>query len=226
MNPSQFQQIQAYPHIKGQIASTIDLFISDVRSILQLPLHIIREMTPRQGVTLIALEGGCNFLSCTAMLDIIAGISVCLYFRNSRIGFETDNDRGDRFRDLLVSYYPWNFETLDSMDVSRVLWKYLRNPLVHNLGILPFRGTTVSNININRIQINKSPMDYQEVIQLESISRPMELSSAFDLDHSIFNVNIPPLYWGLHQLLRNLFSDATQMNLVETWYGNQFTGIP
>lgn len=218
MNPSEFEQIQIYPRIKALCANTLDLNIADLRSMLQLPLTIKREMAPGPDISLIEMTGGCNFASCVLMLDIVAGLSVCLYFRQGRIGLDTNGDRGNRFRKVLEGYYPWQYEDLDNRQVSRILWEFLRNPLVHSLGMLPFRVMCGS---LNRVQINKSALELQRILELEAVSRPLWLSSSFELDRSIFHVNIPPLYWGLHQLFRNLFSDANQMRQVEIWYENQ-----
>lgn len=223
MMPSRFPEIQSYPHIRGLCADALDLYIADLRSMLQLPLRIRREMGPGPDILLVDAEGGGSFASCTLMLDVIAGLSVCLYSRQGRIGLETSRDRGDRYREFLQQYYPWEYESLDSGQVSEILWEFLRNPLVHSLGILPFRGIAV---NANRVQINKSALLFQQILELENVARPIWLSSTFELERSTFHVNIPPLYWGLHQLLRNLFSDVNQMGLVETWFENQATGRP
>ena len=148
MMPSRFPEIQSYPHIRGLCADALDLYIADLRSMLQLPLRIRREMGPGPDILLVDAEGGGNFASCTLLLDVIAGLSVCLYSRQGRIGLETSRDRGDRYREFLQQYYPWEYESLDSGQVSEILWEFLRNPLVHNLGILPFRGiAAIERIN-------------------------------------------------------------------------------
>lgn len=223
MLPSQIAETQRYPHTSRQCAKTIDLYVADLRSMLQLPLKIRREGDLPPGTLLVDMEGGCNFASCILMLDIIAGLSVCLYFRQNAIGFETNRDRGPRFREFLEQYYPWEYEDLDKGQVSEILWQFLRNPLVHALGILPVTGMPGS---INSIQVNKSAINLEEILELENIPRSLWLSSTFELEHSTFHVNVPPLYWGLHQLFRNLLSDASQMHLVETWYKNQVTKTP
>ena len=94
---------------------------------------------------------------------------------------------------------------------------------MHALGILPVTGMPG---NINRIQANKSALNLEEILELENVPRPPRLSSTFELELSTFHVNVPPLYWGLHQLLRSLLSDASQMHLVEAWYKNQVTKTP
>lgn len=223
MIPSEIATVQTYSHIKGQCAKTLDLYIKDLRSMLQLPLKIRREGDLPPGTLLVDMEGGCNFASCILMLDIIAGLSVCLYFRQNAIGLETNRDRAPRFREFLEQYYAWEYEGLDKGQVSEILWQFLRNPLVHALGVLP---VTEMPGSINRIQVNKGALNLKEVWELENVSRPLTLSSTFELEHSTFHVNVPPLYWGLHQLFRNLFSDADQMHLVETWYKNQAAKSP
>jgi hypothetical protein len=223
MIPSQIAEVQTYPHIRGLCTRTLDLYIADLRSMLQLPFKIRQETDLPPGTLLIDMEGGCNFASCTLVLDVISGLSVCLYFRRNLIGLETSRDRGDRFKEFLESYYPWEYEFLDKRQVGDILWQLLRNPLVHALGILPFTGLSQS---INRAQINKSALSLEQVLELENIARPHWLSSTFELVNSTFHVNVPPLYWGLHQLFRNLFSDTNQMRLIETWFENQATRSP
>lgn len=217
MIPSQIAP-DTYPHIKTLCSRTLDLHIMDLRSMLQLPLKIQREPDS----LLLEIEGGCNFASCTLILDVISGLSVCLYFRENKIGLNTNRDRGPRFKEFIEHYYPWQYESLDKKDVSKALWKFLRNPLVHTLGVLPLAAASRT---VERVQINKSPLEMQEILDLED-SRSYRLSSTFELVNSTFHVNIPPLYSGLHQLFRNLFSDDNQMRLVETWYENQVAKSP
>ena len=124
--------------------------------------------------------------------------------------------------DNVDDYYPWEYESLEKTRVSEILWEFLRNPLVHALGILPFKGISP---DVNRVRINKSPLSLQEILDLENL-RPSKLSSTFELEKSTFHVNIPPLYSGLHQLFRDLFSDANQMGLVEDWHKKRMTNKP
>ena len=215
MNPSQFPEVQSYTRVRAQLAKTIDLYIADLRSMLQLPLKTVRKRDTEPDILLIDLQGSCNFASCTLILDFIAGLSVCFYFRQGEIGIETERDRGDRFKELLNKYYPWQYESLEKGMVSNILWKFLRNPLVHTLGVLPKDGKCV---NITRVQINKSDLTSSQIQELENTSRSGWLASTFELTDSTFHVNIPCLYWGLHQLLRNLFSDNGQMTQIEKWY--------
>lgn len=189
---------------------------------LQLPLRIKREMAPEPDILLVDMEGGANFATSTFMLDVVAGLSVCLYFRQGKIGLETKGDRGDRFKELLQEYYPWKYGELQKTQVTQILWEFLRNPLVHTLGILPFG---VTSLNVSRVQVDKVPLSLQEILHLEE-TRPLGLSSPFELERSVFHVNIPRLYSGLHQLFRNLFSDVNQMHLVEDWHEKQATKRP
>lgn len=215
MNPSRFPQVQSYGQVRAQLAKTIDLYIADLRSMLQLPLRIIRKRDTEPDLLLVELEGGCNFASGTLILDIVAGLSVCFYFRQKGIGLETERDRADRFKEFLKKYYPWQYESLGKDRVSDILWKFLRNPLVHSLGVLPLNGKCA---DITRVQVNKSDLTSVQIQELEDASRPAWLPSAFELRNSTFHVNIPSLYWGLHELLRTLFSDDDEMSRVENWY--------
>jgi hypothetical protein len=106
MIPSQIAEVQTYPHIRELCTRTLDLYIADLRSMLQLPFKIRQETDLPPGTLLIDMEGGCNFASCTFILDVISGLSVCLYVRHNLIGLETSRDRGDRFKEFLESYYP------------------------------------------------------------------------------------------------------------------------
>jgi hypothetical protein len=70
-----------------------------------------------------------SFSSGLRICYAIAGVSTTLY--------EQSGSNGERFRQLLLNYYPFILEpanAVPSIDAARTLWSVFRNSLAHDLG--------------------------------------------------------------------------------------------
>jgi hypothetical protein len=184
--------------LKQMLQAQVDMQIEDVRALLRLPLQ-------EAGVA------GCNFSTAAIILNIIAGASVCLYEASTSSLAERGN-RGDRFRSLVMTYYP-SGEVLAPAELASVLYDAARNPLAHSLGF-SYREDQAGT----RVAILKDPLTPDQVAELESSdSRPRWLPptvSRSDLSDGTveYRLSVPTLYWGLHRMLHSLLSDPLQVS--------------
>jgi hypothetical protein len=104
---------------------------------------------------------GCNFASVAVLFNLIAGASVCFYDTSSKA--LTNGDRGKRFRDVLIGFFPWP-SAIAPKDGADVFYKFGRNPMAHALGLdVP---------NAPDIGINKGPLSERKILELEDEATP------------------------------------------------------
>ncbi len=195
MNPSEFSAAKPYPAIVKILQIQVDMQFEDVRSMLLLPLH--RYM------------GGCNFATANFICNIISGISAILYK-------PTEGLQNDRFKDLMKKYYPWSEEGFEPQLGTDIIYKWMRNPITHRLGfVLPQKGE-------HRITIAKSPLNIQQIEDLENLSKSSILKTIEDKGDGIYSINVLGFYRGLHKMLKKLFEDKNEMQRTnEYWEKNK-----
>lgn len=98
MNPSEFPEVQGYPEVVNFLKFQVDMMFEDIRVLLQLPLY--------------DLKAGCNFTVSAMLFNIIAGVSVCFYDASTEALIQRGG-RGNRFKNMLINYYPWESESID-----------------------------------------------------------------------------------------------------------------
>jgi hypothetical protein len=162
----------------------------DVRGMLKLPL-------PKQGIS-----GGCNFAATAVLCNLISGISRILY-NSDKSGAR------ELFRELLRCYYPWEAGELKQRDYKiEILYKVIRNPLVHSLG--------VDDKSDKQIVIEKRPLSIRQINKIErSYKRPRWVKRAVRIEDNKCIINVPGLYWGTYHMLIRLLKDTRQMALTE-----------
>jgi hypothetical protein len=204
MLPSDFPEVSEYPFLKKLLKMQIDMQINDVRTMFQLPKHEV------------GLDAGCNFAITAILLNIISGSSV-LFFNidpTNPISVFKSGKRGERFRGLLEKYYPWvGDDDLPTQECIELLYGQTRNPLTHSLGldkpinrqiVLSKEAITITQINELEDSQSRPPWAQKTIIRLKSTGSYEELA-----------ISIPALYWGVHRLLHNLFSDSIQVGSAE-----------
>ncbi len=131
---------------------------------------------------------------------------------HSSFFLENPGGSGTKFKKVLGEYYPWDAEVLDKDDVIDILYRSLRNPLTHALGLYQPDET-------RRSRIVKSRLTPKQIAEIEnSDNRPPWLPPTVTLSQSGFfryDINIPSLYWGVFQLLCNLLKDRKQLEKSE-----------
>jgi hypothetical protein len=193
--PSQFPEVQGYPHLLKMLQDAVDLHFDDLRTILQLPTA--------------GLNAGCNFTAAARLFDLISGASV-LFYRTSPKKAREVYGSGEKFRRLLRDRFPWaDIEpAVPRVDAIKVLYDWSRNLLAHSLGIDDGSQAVVL--------IDKAPMSIERVNELETSSvLPTWTAPAVRLRNGDYVVSVSGLYWGVHRMLHSVFGDATSIGQAE-----------
>ncbi len=119
-----------HPNLERFVRDQIDPLLREVHAMFMLPI----EGTP-------GLDAKCHFLATAGLLGVVSGVSVTLYQNPSLSGLSQRGQRGEAFRTVLTSHYPWDEEpevegAIRELDAAKVLYDAFRNPLSHSLGVL------------------------------------------------------------------------------------------
>src|SRR4051812_37463160 len=121
MLPSSFPELKGLPRtsLRRLCRDHFDMQIEDVRVLLRMPKA--------------GYPAGCNFAAAAVLFNLIGGASVCFYDTSPQ-ALATAGDRGKRFKDMLIAFFPWP-AGISAKDGADVFYKYARNPLAHALGL-------------------------------------------------------------------------------------------
>jgi len=97
-----------------------------------------------------------------------------------------------------------------------MLYSFARNPLTHALGL------DAARVHDPLMEIGKGPLTSCQILQLEDESdRPeFTLPTIYEYERLApgddrYVIDVRALYWGVHRMLRALFSDETQATAAE-----------
>jgi hypothetical protein len=187
MLPSQFPEVSvaSEPSLKWMLAEHVDIQIADLRVLLRLP-------TKR-------LPAECNFTAAAMLFNLIAGASVCFYNASEKT-MKRPPPAGKHFRGVLEECFPWDAGTVAAKDGARVLWKYSRNPLAHNLGLDHESAPT--------IQIRNNRVGPTRIIALEDSEKlPAWAKPPLRPMGPHYVIDVCGLYWGTHRMLHAVLAD-------------------
>jgi hypothetical protein len=165
--------------------------IADVRVLLRMPKA--------------GYPAGCNFAAVAVIFNLIAGVSVCFYHASPKA--LRNGDRGKRFKNVLIDFFPWP-SNIAPKDGASVFYKFGRNPMAHALGLdVP---------DAPEIGINKGALSERRVLELEDAANlPKWAAPALRRQGDDYEIGVAGLYWGFHRLLRSLFADQQQSDAAE-----------
>ncbi len=117
-----------YPLVYDFVFNHVRMQFEDVGAMLRLPMQAH------------GLNNGCNFASASVICNLISGISVTIFQpavtqRPDRHGNMQTIGSGEAFREFVKAFYPEPSPQRRS-DVADVLYRQLRNPFAHALGVL------------------------------------------------------------------------------------------
>jgi len=116
-------------------------------------------------------------------------------------GEDHGEELGERLQAVLKELYPWQPGERRKAK-AKVLYYFVRNPLVHNLGIDDPRRPKK---NMRRIPIRKRRLTDRELVELETARTPPAwVGLAVRREGRRWNLYVPALYWGTFHLLRRL----------------------
>jgi hypothetical protein len=214
VKPSEYPEVQAFPHLRDLLERQVDMQFDDVRTLLQLP-H-----PPDLGA-------GCNLSLANILFTLIGGASV-MFFRADISYFERYKGSGKRFKALMREHYPWQpDDSLSPGEASGLIYTFARNPLTHSFGIGKsahlFPGApSVAN---QPIWLAKGAFSPSQADLILSGQRPRPVGLPPTLEDHLGGVvlSVPSLAWGTAAMCRSLFADKGQSAAAEKLAG-EFLG--
>lgn len=117
-----------YKHVYDFVLDHVRMQYEDAGAMLRLPMQAH------------SLNNGCNFASASVICNLISGVSVTIFQpaviqRRGKSGKMQMIGSGEAFKEFVKAFYPDPSPQRRS-DVADVLYKQLRNPFAHALGVL------------------------------------------------------------------------------------------
>ena len=191
MLPSEFLEVQGYPSLKRLLEAQVDMQFADLRTLL--------------------LVNGCNFAAAAVLFNIIAGSSVCFYNR-SKQALTEKKARGERFKEVLERFYPWQEEPIPKEQYVSLLYDQARNPLAHSLGLdAPPEGSMGKQVVLGKWCLTEAQVRELEESPSRPVWAPPTIVHPKPLAYGATElaISVPTLYWGVHRMLHALFADST-----------------
>ena len=187
MKPSESPNLVNYRAVYRFFRKHLDMQFNDVRTLMKLPRSA-------QG-----LPAGCNFVVAAALANLVGGFAEVLYA--APLSMNRSRQSGERLQAVLRELYPWQRGERRQAK-AKVLYYFIRNPLVHNLGIDDPRRPKKY---MRRILIRKRRLTDRELVGLETAHNPPAWAGlAVRREGRRWNLYVPALYWGTFHLLRRL----------------------
>jgi hypothetical protein len=201
---------QAYPTVHAFVYHHVRMQFEDVGAMLRLPLQA-------QGVT-----NGCNFAAASVICNLLSGISVTIFQpavtrRPVRHGRMQIIGSGEAVREFVQAYYP-EAAAARRAEVAGVLYRQLRNPFAHALGVLT---PGAPRLDISRLSSPNAatPGDGITAAELtaieESPQRPGNIPAGVQGADPNWQIIVDLLYRDALDMMVALAQDAHQMNQAE-----------
>lgn len=118
----------SYPLVYRFVVDHVRMQFEDVGAMLRLPMQA-------HGLT-----NGCNFASASVICNLLSGVSVTIFQpavteKRDRNGKMRPIGSGEAFTEFVKAFYP-DPALQRRAEVADVLYRYLRNPFAHALGVL------------------------------------------------------------------------------------------
>jgi hypothetical protein len=157
---------------------------------------------------------GCNFAIAQVLAAVVSGVSVTLYAHSG--------SKGQRFKSLLVNYYPWSEEPIHErgdVEHARMIYALFRNPLTHDLGLDLERRQRTQKVLIKRLTTEDGRAGHTEsgVEALEFAERPPRLSPVLRVEEGRVVLLVEAFYWGVRKMLLKLNADAARVAKAEAF---------
>ena len=177
-------------------------YLSDVHSMLRLPIPNYR------------ILAGCNFAIAQVLLATISGVSTTLYSQSG--------EKGKRFKNLLVDYYPWKREppsTIATTQVAETIYSVFRNPLTHDLGLDIEKKAKTPLVKLKRRATKNKTRGLleKEIEALEqAVTRP-NMSATVVVRPNATVLLVEALYWGVRIMIEELVADKARMKAADSF---------
>jgi hypothetical protein len=204
-----YQPLRLDPATPSAVRQLIDrlesLSFADVHTMLRLPVPNYR------------LRAGCNFAITHVLTTAIGGLSTTLYRKGQK--------DGELFMGLLKDYYPWHLEPhqdVSPAEAARIIYKVIRNPLTHELGLDLRNKSKAVTVKIKRCvrPDKKRGLTEKWIEQLEAGTRP-RISQAIIVRPDAQVLLVEALYWGIRRMVEGMTSDTHLMARAEAFLASR-----
>lgn len=193
MLPSEYPEVQSYPHLQRLLANHIDMQFEDLRLLLK---------QPRGRSTV-----GANFATAAVLFNVISGASVCFY-KTSWAGFTAKTGSGEKFKKALRHHFPFSEIQIPKEKTIEVFYYYSRNPLAHAFGL---GDPKVIDVHLAKSKLTKARVtELEDSPTLPVWSRPALTETGIQGPPPSYRISISGLYWGVHRMLQSIFADTSQ----------------
>jgi hypothetical protein len=195
-----------YPRVHDFVNNQVRMQFEDVGAMLRLPMQAY------------GLINGCNFASASIICNLLSGISVTLFqpavFQKPGKGGKMQTiGSGEAFKEFVKAFYPEPAAQQRS-DVADVLYKQLRNPFAHALGVL---SSGAYQLNVQKIlSSNGDGLSQTEVAAVEeSPQRPSGVTLGVRGSGNHWTITVDYLYRDALDMMVSLAQNASQMQGAE-----------
>ena len=202
---------RSFPLVYEFVFNHVRMQFEDIGAMVRLPMQAH------------GLNNGCNFASVSVICNLISGVSVTIFQpavsqKADRHGNLQVIGSGEAFKEFVRAFYPDPTAQRRS-DVADVLYKQLRNPFAHALGVLS-RGAfqlQIKKVLSTNATTSGDGLTQAEVAAIEeSPQRPGGIPLGVQGSGNQWEITVDFLYRDALDMMVGLARDTTQMQQAET----------
>lgn len=199
-----------YPLVYAFVFDHVRMQFEDIGAMLRLPMQAH------------GLPNGCNFASASIICNLISGVAVTIFQpavtqKPDKHGNMQTIGSGEAFREFVKAFYP-DASPQRRSDVADVLYRQLRNPFAHALGVLskgPFQ-LAIKKVVSAHAATKGDGLTQAEVAAIEeSPQRPSGIPLGVQGSSNQWEIIVNFLYRDALDMMVGLAQDATQMQQAE-----------
>lgn len=200
-----------YALVNDFVFNHVRMQFEDIGAMLRLPMQAH------------SINNGCNFASASVICNLISGVSVTIFqpaviHKPDKHGNLQMIGSGEAFKEFVKAFYP-DLSPQRRSDVADVLYKQLRNPFAHALGVL---SRDAYQLEINKVLSTNAAtpgdgLTQAEVTAIEeSPQRPGGILLGVQGSGNQWEIIVDFLYRDALDMMVSLAHDTTQMQQAET----------
>jgi hypothetical protein len=200
------EAFRSYGLVYDFVLNHVRMQFEDIGAMLRLPMRAH------------GLNNGCNFAAASVVCNLISGVSVTIFqpaviHKPDKHGNMQMIGSGEAFREFVKAFYP-DPSVQRRSDVADVLYKQLRNPFAHALGVL---STGAYQLEITKVLSKNATTPGDGLAQAEvtaieeSPDRPDTIHLGVQGSGKRWKIVVDFLYRDALDMMVGLAHDSTQM---------------
>lgn len=201
---------QPYLLVYDFVFNHVRMQLEDIGAMLRFPMQAY------------GLNNGCNFASASIICNLISGVSVTIFQpaviqRPDRHGNMQTIGSGEAFKEFVKAFYP-DASPQRRLDVADVLYRQLRNPFAHALGVLSkgaFQLAIKKVLSLNAATKGDGLTQAEVTAIEESPQRPGGIPLGVQGSGNQWEIIVDHFYRDALDMMVGLAQDPTQMQQAE-----------